>query len=170
MVTDRVRQSDARQLVGRWYEQFGRELLVFCKGQMGHDDGQEAFQTMWQKVLNNIEKFDGGNARAWLYRIARNTIYDARKKKKPELNNLATESKVDRSAALLDHFLESEMKQQFQECVERLTPLKQRLLKMRILGESYKSISKKLDIPTGTVGSRFNRVKDEVKNCVAEKS
>ena len=68
MVTESVKQSDANALIGSWYEQFGRELLVFCKGQMGHDDGQEAFQTMWHKVLKNIEKFDGSNARAWLYR------------------------------------------------------------------------------------------------------
>lgn len=170
MVTESVRQSDANALIGSWYEQFGRELLVFCKGQMGHDDGQEAFQTMWHKVLKNIEKFDGSNARAWLYRIARNTIYDARKKKKPELNNLAAETKVDRAASLLDHFLDSEMKQQFQDCVERLTPVKQSLLKMRILGDSYNAIATALDIPSGTVGSRFSRVKDEVKSCVEEKS
>jgi len=41
---------------------------------------------------------------------------------------------------------------------------------MRILGDSYKTIGAALEIPTGTVGSRFNRAKDEVRSCVEEKA
>ena len=80
-------------------KQYGGELLVFCQGQMGHHDGQEVFQTLWTKVMSNLDKFDGRNARAWLYRIARNTIHDARRKKKPELNNIAAEGRVDGAAS-----------------------------------------------------------------------
>ena len=174
MSTDEIKDNNSTAANARdpqaqttaMYEEYGRELLVFCQGQMGHHDGQEVFQTLWTKVMANLEKFDGRNARAWLYRIARNTIHDARRKKKPELNNIAAEGRVDGAASALDYFIQSEMHSTFQRCVERLDPLKQSLLRMRILGDSYKSIAESLKIEMGTVGSKFNRAKDEIRNCI----
>lgn len=161
--------ESAESVVSRWYESFGGELLVYCQGQMGHHDGQEAFQTMWTKVLKNMEKFSGGNERAWLYRIAKNTMQDMRKKCKPVLSDDAVRGSLDRSNNVLDQFIESEMQQDFKRCFQRLDQAKQQLLQMRILGKSYKSIGSVLGIDTGTVGSRFNRIKDEMRNCIGVK-
>ena len=156
----------ASAAVASWYVQFGRELLAYCKGQLGDHDGQEVFQTVWQKVLANFHKFQGGNPRAWLYRITKNTIHDMRKKHRPELNNLAVETRADSAHSSLEYFVQAEMHREFQRCVERLDPERKQLLKMRILGDSYKAIAETLAIPMGTVGSRFNRIKDDVRSCV----
>lgn len=153
-------------MVAAWYRDFGTELLRFCKGQMGKDDGEEVFQTVWSKAMANSEKFDGKNARAWLYRIARNTIFDMRKKRKPELSNLSAENRADESQSSLEYFIESEERARFETCMGRLEPIKQQVLRMKVLGESYKAIASKLDINIGTVGSKFNRIKEEMKNCV----
>ena len=153
-------------MVADWYRDFGAELLRFCKSQLGKDDGEEVFQTVWIKAMANFEKFDGANARAWLYRIARNTIYDHRKKRKPELNNLSTENRVDQGPSSLEYFIESEERQRFETCIGRLEPVKQQLLRMRVLGDSYKLIASTLGLNIGTVGSKFNRIKEEMRNCV----
>ena len=155
-----------KQVVSLWYQDFASELLRFCKGRAGRDDGEEVFQTVWTKAISNLDKFDGTNPRAWLYRIARNAILDLRKKRKPELNNLSTENRVDPGQSTLENSIRIEENERFEECVKKLDPSRQQLLRMRVLGDSYQEIAKALAVNIGTVGSRFNRIKEELRSCV----
>lgn len=159
--------SESVDLVSELHEQFGNQLLAFCRSQMGFHDGQEAYQAVWLKVMKNVSRFDGANARAWLYAIARNTIHDARKKRKPKLDSELVERGADKkTTTTLDGLIDSELGDKFRSCLDQLEPLKRKLLQLRVLGESYKSIAATLSIPMGTVGSRFSRVKDELKTCI----
>lgn len=60
------------------YNKYNYEIYRFCLKMMGDTTkAKDAFQETFVKVFENRNKFDGGNFRAWIYRIARNVCLNA---------------------------------------------------------------------------------------------
>ncbi len=73
--------EDAFGTLAKRYE---RELHVHCYRMLGSfDEAEDVTQEALLKAWRNRSAFDGGNFRAWLYRIATNASLDAIRRRKP---------------------------------------------------------------------------------------
>lgn len=155
-----------------WYEHYAEELLRFCRSRLGHTDGEDVFQNVWIKVLGKPEQFVGGNERAWLFSIARTTIIDWIRKKRPDAKTEVVEVLVDAESdtTILEQLVAAENEAIFRSCLAQLPPQKHKLIQLRVTGHSYEQISKALKIAVGTVGSQYNRTCKQLQDCVGRSS
>jgi RNA polymerase sigma-70 factor (ECF subfamily) len=59
------------------YNEYYKEILRFCFFKLKNkDEAEDLVSEVFIKAYSHFAKFDGNNARAWLYKIARNSIYD----------------------------------------------------------------------------------------------
>lgn len=132
------------------------------------------------RAFNYIESFENGtNAKAWLFRIMRNTyINDYRKKKSrpqqidyEEATNYHQEedgpihSYVDLPEELFNKMMGDEVSQ----AIQSLSREHQVLIQLNIIeGFMYKEIAEILEIPTGTVRTRLFRAKNNLKKHLKE--
>ncbi|MFO7871673.1 MAG: sigma-70 family RNA polymerase sigma factor [Kiritimatiellia bacterium] len=64
---------------------YRRRLMGFIINTGGaRDDADEVFQEVWLKAIRNIHRYRRKNFLGWLVRIARNTMVDRSRKKKPD--------------------------------------------------------------------------------------
>jgi RNA polymerase sigma-70 factor (ECF subfamily) len=101
------------------------ELRAWLRGRMGnHHDAEDLLQELFLKALRQDKKFcEIGNARAWLYEVARNAIADRLRLKKDQVElpeDLAQETDepaaVDSLAACLPRAL-SELSEEDREAI-----------------------------------------------------
>ena len=153
-----------------WYEKFGAELLRFCRSRLWRDDGDDVFQDICLKIHRSRSRFHGGNARAWIYQIARTTIIDYQRKKKPEFNSERVSECADQAAGLeaVELLIDEEQSRKLQSCIESLKEDHRQVFHLIAQGLSYQQISESLGIETGTVGSRKNRMIKSLNECVQE--
>ncbi len=150
-----------------WYARYGDELLRFCQSRLGATSGEDVFQQVWLKVVRKPEQFTGGNERAWLFQIARTSIIDFLRKKNPESQSETVEASAENdSTSVLDQMVASEDYSHFKHCLDQLSGDKKNLVQLRVTGQSYKQISEALSIAIGTVGSQYNRICEQLRNCV----
>jgi RNA polymerase sigma-70 factor (ECF subfamily) len=135
------------------------------------EDAEDVTQEACMRAFRFIEGFRGGDARAWLLRIVRNTCYSRWRSERnrpglvefdEDLHGIADEGVADASAAndpeslmlgaervrLLDRALAS-LPEDFREA----------LVLRELESLSYKEIAESLEIPIGTVMSRISRAR-----------
>ncbi len=81
---NQYRKGDVEAL-GRLVERYRRPLYGFIyKMTSPGVDADEIFQDTWIRAVRNLDDFKPGHLLSWLFRIARNVIIDASRKKKPD--------------------------------------------------------------------------------------
>ncbi|MCB9080976.1 MAG: sigma-70 family RNA polymerase sigma factor [Lewinellaceae bacterium] len=139
------------------------------------EDANDLVQETYLKAYRSIDKYEQGtNAKAWLFRILRNTFINEyrRKMRKPtqvDYEDITTYHEEDDSPLTGYLDLREEMFQQMigdevTNAVNQL-PVDFRvvILLCDIEGFTYEEISKILDIPIGTVRSRLHRARNLLK-------
>jgi RNA polymerase sigma-70 factor (ECF subfamily) len=125
------------------------------------DIAQEACMRAWQFRAG----FRGGNSRAWLLTIVRNTAYTWLKKNRPQTMVTVND---DELAELEDPVAQARAFQNADVAVLRAAleelPLEFReaLVLRELEGFSYKEIAEVADVPLGTVMSRLARARREL--------
>lgn len=150
----------------RWHAEIGGDLLRFCVSRLGPVAGEDVYQQVWLKAISRHHQFKGDNERAWLFQMARTTIIDWTRKKRPKSNSTMLAHVTEKKSQPEFGGLGSEQLERFRICLARLTPEKRNLLHLRVTGHTYKQISTALSIAIGTVGSQYNRICDQLKTCV----
>ena len=115
---------------------------------------EDIFQETWLTVIRRICSLKRTEAfPTWLYRIARNKVYQQlrRKKKLSELNeNIAVPNDTE------NHVFSPEDAAKVHRCLKELPPEYKEVLMLRFLEQmSYKQISQVLNCNLGTVKSRI---------------
>lgn len=171
---DAARQGDQfafEQLV-RLYEKRVLALTTrMCKNPADAEEAaQEAFLSAWQ----GLPFFRGESSfSTWLYRLASNACVDLLRQEGrrqsaagPSLNDEEARVDVpDPAPSPQEQAERSELREQIEAGLQALTPDHRQVLILREMHQlSYDEISKVLDVDVGTVKSRINRGRKQLRN------
>lgn len=129
---------------------------------VGRADAGDVAQQVFLQALRRIGQFDGrARFETWLYRIAVNeSLQHLRRRRRWKRGQSLETEPLDASPP---HDEQVECKELVDRALARLEPELRSLFWLReVEGMSYREIALSLDIPEGTVGSRLNRVRQEL--------
>jgi len=139
-----------------------------------HDqDAQDVVQEAYLRAFKGYHGFRGGNGRAWLLTIVRNTAYNW-------LNRHANDEKLvpyeEEKHAEIVSFSEStkeivseKVKEHLQSALGRLpTEFREIIILYEVEGLSYKELALALGVPPGTVMSRLSRARRRLQQEFAQ--
>jgi len=139
------------ELIGR----YDRPLRYFINRLLDNSElTEDIFQDTWLTVIRRIHGLREIDAfPAWLYRIARNKVYQQLRKKR-------NVSRLDENIAVVDHAEEDDFSVEdaakVHKCLKELPPEYRVVLMLRFLEQmSYEQISQVLNCKLGTVRSRL---------------
>jgi RNA polymerase sigma factor (sigma-70 family) len=117
---------EASVALGTLYDRHAKRLLAYlCTQFPGR--GEDLMMTAWMKLLEPNAKFDGGNFRAWLFRVAYNVgISELRKTRLKSIPEGADAN--DRQPSALDEWVSAEEEQIVNHCLEGLLPLEREVV------------------------------------------
>lgn len=153
------------ELVGRHRRGVISVVYRMCGNpQLAEEAAQEAFLRAWQ----NLQRYNPRFAfRSWVYRIALNVAVDALRRERPTAD-LAAEPLVagaENPEAALER---KERAEQVRRAVLELPPASRAVLILREYEAlTYQEIAEALDIPIGTVMSRLNYARGQVRRALS---
>ena len=132
-------------------------------------DSDDVVQEAMLRAYRFFERFRGGDARAWLLQIVRNTCYTWLEKNRP--SELMTEfnGEVHQRASATPESLvaQADERQRLMLALESLSPRFREVLVLRELeGCSYKEIGEITGIPIGTVMSTLSRARERLQRTL----
>ena len=151
----------------RLYEVLHQNVYRLIVRMVGIEDAFDVTQQAFLQVFRKINQFAGRSQIAtWVYRVAVNeSLQHLRKSKRSKIQILEQEP-MDRSPNCLESI---EHRDLLEQALELLVPeLKAAFLLREVEGLAYSDIAVALDIPEGTVGSRLNRARRELKQHLIE--
>ncbi len=146
----------------RLYELFHRRIYRLLVRIVGTDTAADLTQRVFLQVLVKIDQFAAsGRFERWLYRIAVNEAYQhLRREKRRRQRQLSFDLPDD---SVPGH-QRAERKELVDKALARLDPELRSIFLLREIEElSYREIAQVLEIPGGTVGSRLNRARRELR-------
>ena len=164
-------QSAFEQLVHLYEKRVLALTTRMCKNPADAEEAaQEAFLSAWQGL-----PFFRGDASfsTWLYRLASNACVDLLRREGrrqsaagPSLNDEEVQLEVpDTAPSPQEQAERSELRQQIEAGLQALTPDHRQVLLLREMHQlSYDEIAQTLDVDVGTVKSRINRGRKQLRN------
>jgi RNA polymerase sigma-70 factor, ECF subfamily len=137
-------------------------------------DAQDVVQEAFLRGFKFFGGFRGGDSRAWLLRIVRNSFYDwLRKQRRAELETPFDEQ-VHEAAAVSPGpdaaLLAKADKEMVNQAIEALPVEYREVLVLRELeGLAYKEIADIAELPIGTVMSRLARAREQLRQALLER-
>jgi len=135
-------------------------------------DADDVVQDAYLRALRYFESFTGGDGRAWLLRIVRNTCMTRYRKQRGisvAYDERVHPSEADPLAQETELLLESDLNL-LRGCLEALPPEYRETIVMRELEElSYRAIAEVTSLPIGTVMSRLARGRKRLEDCMTAK-
>jgi RNA polymerase sigma-70 factor (ECF subfamily) len=138
-------------------------------------EAEDAVQEAYLRAISHYKSFWGGDGRAWLLKIVRNTCYDHLKRKNTrgwttdfnEAEHSVDRQVPDPEAALLL----AERSELLASSLAALPPEFREILVLRELEQlSYRQIADIGDIPLGTVMSRLNRARQRLQQTILSRN
>lgn len=127
-------------------------------------DAEDVVQESLLKAFRAVDRIRGGDARAWLLTIVRNTALNYRQRHKPTAEVRWDEKlpePADQTAGPETHLLQEERRVRVRSAIERLPiEFREALVLREIEGLPYKEIAWVLKVPIGTVMSRLSRARN----------
>jgi len=165
-----AQQGDTRaygELVNRHREGVVRVVYRMCGDPiLAEDAAQEAFLRAWQR----LDRYKPQHPfRAWVFRIATNAALDALRAEKPAeaLENVEQRAAADSETEALVE--QRQRAGRVQRAVMALPAPSRTVLVLREWGQlSYSEIAEALAIPMGTVMSRLNAARGQLRQALAE--
>jgi len=137
-------------------------------------DAQDVVQDAYLRALKYFEGFrgaEGGDGRAWLLAIVRNTAFTWRRRYQQEAGaaefdeqlHSETVAEVDPESELLG----ASARESLHQALDHLPPEFREVIVLRELqGLSYKEIGEVTGVPTGTVMSRLSRARSRLQRAL----
>ncbi len=136
-------------------------------------DAEDVVQEVYLRALKSFGGFRGGDGRAWLLTIVRNTCYTRLRQKQTQASVMAFDEAIhDDPVRSLDpeqQALRRENQQLVRRAVEELpVELREVVVLRELEGLSYKEIAAVAEIPLGTVMSRLARARERLQQRLSE--
>lgn len=171
MTVARAQKGDAdafEQLVNTYRDQVFRLALRMCGNETDADEAaQDAFLSAWKSLPN----FRGDSRfSTWLYQLTTHAAIDLlrRQKRRGETDDITEISVADSAPGPQQQAEQSETRQAVRDAMAQLTPEYRQIVVLRFLQElSYEEIAAALKLPPGTVKSRLNRAKAQLRGILA---
>ena len=165
----RAQQGDRNafgELVRSHYPKVVRVVYRLCGDtNLAEDTTQEAFIRAWAKLSSFLP---GSSFRNWIYRIAVNAALDVLRRRPEEA--LEEEDAVlveDMAPGPEKTFIQKEQAALVQQAINSLPDAARTVVVLREYGElSYREIAAVLDIPLGTVMSRLNYARSNLRELL----
>jgi RNA polymerase sigma-70 factor (ECF subfamily) len=136
-------------------------------------DAEDMVQEAYLRAFKFFDRFRGGDGRAWLLAVVRNTCYTALKQNRSrdlmasfdeEVHGVCTELSPEQLV------LQKASAEMLRAAMEELPAAYREVLVLREFeGMSYKDIAAIADIPLGTVMSRLTRARTRLQQVLAER-
>ncbi len=151
--------QDDREVFGVLYERYAREMRGFVRARSGGNDAvaQDITSAVFTKALAALPRYTDGPFRAWLYQIARNTIIDEYRRKRPagsidDLGEIGGDGDDP-----LDHAVAADAARRLHEAILTLRPAHREIIRLRLHGLSIAQIASRLDMTEDAVKSAQRR-------------
>jgi RNA polymerase sigma-70 factor (ECF subfamily) len=133
-------------------------------------DAQDVVQEAYLRAFRFFDSYKGGDGKAWLLEIVRNTCFTWQRREKRNLANVVFDEAAHTSCVRPNQeevLVEAANRTILQNCIERLPDAFREVLVMRDLEEmSYRQIAEVAGLPAGTVMSRLSRARKRLEECV----
>jgi len=153
-------------------ECYQKEALNFAARMLGNlPDAEDICQDSWLAAWKSIKRFKGGRFRSWILSIVANACRDEfrrrKKRRSVSVTDFPPQAITDqRSGATLSH----EMLKAVQEALLQLPHVQRLAITLREFnGLSYDEIAKVMGCSTGTVRSRLNRGRINLRNLLRDR-
>jgi RNA polymerase sigma-70 factor (ECF subfamily) len=135
-------------------------------------DAEDVVQEAYLRAYQFFDGFHGGDGRAWLLRIVRNTCYSWLEKNRPREPAVAFDetkhSAEQKEAGPEVPLVTKEDRDMLRRALEELSPEFRETIVLRELeGLSYKEIAAVTGVPVGTVMSRLARARERLQESLA---
>lgn len=155
-------QQNDRNAQRQLYERYGQRVYRLMVRIAGTDDAADLTQRVFLHVFRTVRQFTG-QARfdTWLYRVATNEALQHLRRRRRHPTASLVEDPLD---GRTDRTRTMELRELLDRALQRLDAQLRSLFVLREVEElSYREISDVLGIPEGTVGSRLNRARGELR-------
>ena len=135
-------------------------------------DAQDVVQDATLRAFKFFDSYHGGNSRAWLLTIVRNTTYTwMRQNRQQSLLSLEEDEIEDtENASLEGSLLQAADSQQVREALAALpVEFREVIILHDVEGLAYKEIALVINIPLGTVMSRLSRARSRLQQTLKER-
>ncbi len=159
-------QAGSRESRRLLYEQFHASMHRLLVRMVGEHEAPDLVQDVFLQVYAKIGQFAGQSRfTTWLYRLATNIALQHLRTARRHRTTLLDADPEDVHAAAGQT---DEQQELLQTALQRIDPQLRAIFLLRELeGQSYRDIALALDISEGTVGSRLNRARRELKEQLA---
>lgn len=154
-----------RQAMRRLYEATVGRIYALMVRMVGHQDAEDLTQQSYVRAFTKLNQFSGdAKFETWLYRLATNeALQHLRREKVRRTQPL----QYDIAKAPPDPAETRDQVRQLRQALAKLSPESRAVFTLKEeLGLSYREIASTLDIAEGTVGSRLNRARRELKGIL----
>ena len=136
-------------------------------------DAEDLVQETYLKAYQKFHQYKPGtNIKAWLYRILTNTYITSYRKAQRSPKRASTDTVEDWQTGLKSaevEALEALPSAQLREALDSLSEEHRMVVLMAdVEGMSYKEIAEELGVPMGTVMSRLNRARKNLRSALAD--
>jgi RNA polymerase sigma-70 factor, ECF subfamily len=134
------------------------------------DDAQDVVQEAYLRAFRFFDGYNGGDAKAWLMEIVRNTCFTRHRREKRNLTTVVFDEAAHTSSGgrpnAEEMLVQASNRSILQNCIERLPATFREVIVMRELEEmSYLQIAQATRLPVGTVMSRLSRARKRLGDC-----
>lgn len=159
-------QSGDRAAQRQLYDACHENVFRLAARMVGMQDAADVTQQVFLQTLRSLGQFNGRSRfKTWLYRLAVNeALQHLRRGQRWQFQTLEWEPMGEESNQ--DN---AEQKELLEQALLRIDPeLRSVFLLKEVEGLSYQQIAETLQIPEGTVGSRLNRARRELKQQLSD--
>ena len=150
------------------YSRHQRGLFQFVSSYLkSQEEAEEVFHDAFIQVLDSREvQFDQGSFQGWLYLVARNISLNrlrSRKRSERVLSEVDAPLPAESAESLL---IQNVTSSHVSAAVALLPENLSEVLRLRLSGLAYQDIAQALEIPVGTVKSRFHTIVDSLRRSL----